>query len=108
VIEMVSTTCADRGYVLDALHEVIDPQLGYNIVDLGLIYYLEVEDGAVDIIMTMTTPGCPAQDYILSGMYERSRTLPGITGVNIELVWEPRWSTKKMSPVAKAHFGVAD
>jgi metal-sulfur cluster biosynthetic enzyme len=98
----------DRGYVLDALHEVIDPELGYNIVDLGLIYSLDVNEGVIKITMTMTTPGCPAQDYIMSGVYERSRSLPGVTHVEIDLVWEPRWSPKQMSPVARAHFGVAD
>lgn len=105
---MTDTSQPDRGYVLDALHEVIDPELGYNIVDLGLIYSLEVNEGVVEITMTMTTPGCPAQDYILSGVYERSRTLPGVKNVDIDLVWEARWSPKKMSPVAKAHFGVSD
>ena len=98
----------DRSYVLDALHEVIDPELGYNIVDLGLIYSLDVDDGVVRVRMTMTTPGCPAQDYIMSGVYERARNLPGVTNVEIDLVWEPRWSPKQMSPVAKAHFGIAD
>lgn len=98
----------DRTYVLDALHEVIDPELGYNIVDLGLIYSLEVEDGKVEITMTMTTPGCPAQDYILSGVYDRSRSLPGVKDVNIEVVWDPRWSPKRMSPAAKSHFGVSE
>lgn len=105
---MTTVPSPDRNYVLDALHEVIDPELGYNIVDLGLVYSLEVDDGMVAITMTMTTPGCPAQDYILSGVYERSRSLPGVTNVDIDLVWEPRWSPKKMSPVAKAHFGVGD
>lgn len=105
---MSDTPPLDRAYVLDALHEVIDPELGYNIVDLGLIYSLEVNDGVVKITMTMTTPGCPAQDYIMSGVYERSRSLPGVTNVDIDLVWEPRWSPKQMSPVARAHFGVTD
>lgn len=67
----------NREYVLDALHEVIDPELGYNIVDLGLIYGLEVEGGVIRIDMTMTTRGCPARDYIVSGVYERSRSLSG-------------------------------
>ncbi|MGH8199272.1 MAG: metal-sulfur cluster assembly factor [Steroidobacteraceae bacterium] len=102
------TPSPDRSYVLDALHEVIDPELGYNIVDLGLIYSLDVDDGVVKITMTMTTPGCPAQDYIMSGVYERSRSLPGVTDVEIDLVWEPRWSPRQMSPVARAHFGMAD
>lgn len=105
---MGDTVSPDRTYVLDALHEVIDPELGYNIVDLGLIYSLEVEDGMVAITMTMTTPGCPAQDYILSGVYERSRSLRGIKDVNIEVVWDPRWSPQRMSPVAKSHFGVSE
>jgi metal-sulfur cluster biosynthetic enzyme len=106
---MSDTPAPDRSYVLDALHEVIDPELGYNIVDLGLIYSLEVDAGGmIRIAMTMTTPGCPAQDYIMSGVYERSRSLPGVTNVEIDLVWEPRWSPQKMSLVAKAHFGVAD
>ncbi len=105
---MNAVASPDRSYVLDALHEVIDPELGYNIVDLGLIYSLDVDEGVVRVVMTMTTPGCPAQDYIMSGVYERARTLPGVTAVDINLVWEPRWSAKQMSPVARAHFGIAD
>jgi metal-sulfur cluster biosynthetic enzyme len=97
-----------RQYVLDALHEVIDPELGYNIVDLGLIYGLEVKDGLIGITMTMTTPGCPAQDYILSGVYERSRSLPGAQSVDIDLVWDPPWSAHRMTPIAKAHFSIRD
>jgi metal-sulfur cluster biosynthetic enzyme len=98
----------EREDVLRALHEVIDPELGYNIVDLGLIYTLAVHDGVIRITMTMTTRGCPAQDYILSGAYERCRILAGDGNVEIGLVWEPPWSPKKMSPAARAHFGVQD
>ncbi|HVS76534.1 MAG TPA: metal-sulfur cluster assembly factor [Steroidobacteraceae bacterium] len=105
---MPAAICLSREYVLAALHEVIDPELGYNIVDLGLIYALEVADGAIKVAMTMTTPGCPAQDYILSGVYERSRCLPGAKSVDIDLVWDPPWSPQRMTPVAKAHFGVHD
>ncbi len=95
-------------YVLDAMHEVIDPELGYNIVDLGLIYKLEVVAGVIKVEMTMTTPGCPAQDYIMSGVYERGRSLPGSPQVEINLVWDPPWSPQKMTPVAKAHFRIQD
>ncbi len=98
----------NREHVLNALHEVIDPELGYNIVDLGLLYELEVEGGLVKITMTMTTPGCPAQDYILSGVHERSKSLPGVTDVEVNLVWLPAWSPRLMTPAAKAHFGVRD
>lgn len=98
----------DRGFVLDALHEVIDPELGYNIVDLGLIYELEVEAGVIKIAMTMTTPGCPAQDYIMTGVYEKSKSLPGVRDVEINLVWLPAWSPRLMTSVAKEHFGIQD
>jgi metal-sulfur cluster biosynthetic enzyme len=98
----------DRECVLAALHEVIDPELGYNIVDLGMVYELAVDGGAVKISMTMTTPGCPAQDYILAGVYECARSLPGVSAVDIKLVWEPAWSPQRMTPIAKAHFGIQE
>lgn len=98
----------NRQSVLDALREVIDPELGHNIVDLGLIYGLQVQDGAIAVSMTMTTPGCPAQDYILSGVHECCRRLPGAADVRIDLVWEPPWSPQKMSPAARAQSGIED
>jgi len=97
-----------RDYVLDALHEVIDPELGYNIVDIGLIYGLVVEDNVITVTMTMTTPGCPAQDYILMGVKERGQRIPGVRDVDIHLVWDPPWSPHKMTPIAKAHFHIED
>ena len=103
---MVAESSVDRESVLDALHEVIDPELGYNIVDLGLIYALDVAAGVVKITMTMTTPGCPAQDYIMSGVYERSKSVPGVNDVQIKLVWLPAWSPRLMTPAAKANFGI--
>ncbi len=98
----------DREAVLDAMHDVIDPELGYNIVDIGLIYDLQVKDATIKVVMTMTTPGCPAQDYIMSGVRERGLLIPGIADVDINLVWNPPWSVKKMSPVAKEHFGIGE
>ena len=92
--------------VVDALYQVIDPELGYNIVDLGLIYRLVVVDGRVSIDITMTTPGCPAQDYIVGGVREGVGSVSGIEEVGVEVVWEPPWTPQRMSPEAKAHFGV--
>lgn len=94
--------------VLDAMHDVIDPELGYNIVDIGLIYECHVNDRVVQIIMTMTTPGCPAQDYIMRGVYDRGMRIPGVSDVEVELIWHPPWSAQKMTPVAKAHFRIPD
>lgn len=95
-----------REYVLDALHDVIDPELGYNIVDIGLIYALEVEADVIKVSMTMTTRGCPAQDYIMQGVQDRGRQIQGIKDVKVALVWEPPWSPQKMTPIAKQHFGI--
>ena len=94
--------------ILDALRDVIDPELGYNIVDMGLIYGIGVEEDLLWLRMTMTTPGCPAQDYIQDGVRQRGLRIDGIHEVEIELVWEPPWSVHHMSPEAKAHFGVKD
>ena len=105
---MNTAICLDRDGVLQALHDVIDPELGYNIVDLGLIYELQVDGGVVEITMTMTTPGCPAQDYILSGVYERCKSLPGVNDAKIHLTFLPAWSPRLMTPVAKAHFGIQE
>jgi metal-sulfur cluster biosynthetic enzyme len=105
---MDAAIALSREAVLGAMHDVIDPELGYNIVDIGLIYGLEVEDGVIQVSMTMTTPGCPAQDYIMWGVRERGLRLPGVKDVGIDLVWDPPWSVQKMTPVAKAHFGISD
>lgn len=95
--------------IYDALHDVIDPELGYNIVDIGLIYNVEIDDDALRVTMTMTTPGCPAQDYIMHGVQERAMMIPGVGGIDIDLVWEPAWSPQQhMSPVAKTYFGIVD
>ncbi|MHB1950796.1 MAG: metal-sulfur cluster assembly factor [Acidiferrobacteraceae bacterium] len=94
--------------VLAALHEVIDSELGYNIVDLGFIYSLEVVDGRVDIAMTMTTPGCPAADYILGGVRERCLRIPGVTDVDVTLVWEPPWSPARMHSAARTYFDITE
>lgn len=92
--------------ILDALRDVLDPELGYNIVDMGLIYGIGIEDDLLWLRMTMTSPGCPAQDYIRAGVQQRGRRIPGIREVEVELVWEPPWSVQNMSPQAKVHFGV--
>lgn len=93
--------------VLEALKDVIDPELGYNIVDLGLIYGVTITDGLVDIVMTMTTPGCPATNYIESGTYERLLRIQGVKDAHVDVVWTPPWDPSMMSPDAKAYFGFA-
>lgn len=93
--------------VLDALHLVIDPELGFNIVDLGLIYGVAIEDGGLArITMTTTTPGCPATGYLVNGAGEAARSVPGVQEADVQLTHDPLWSPEKMSPLAKQHFGM--
>lgn len=90
-----------------ALRDVIDPELGFNIVDLGLVYDVSIEGRIVDLKMTLTKRGCPARDYIVDGV-ERRLAQEGLTGVFVNLVWDPAWSPRLMSPVARAHFRIRD
>ncbi|MEO7031950.1 MAG: metal-sulfur cluster assembly factor [Herbaspirillum sp.] len=92
----------------EALKDVFDPELGYNIVDIGLVYDVKVVDEVAMVTMTLTTPGCPASDIIQGGVKQRLEEMEGIDVVDIDLVWEPRWSPQAMSPVAKEHFGIEE
>jgi metal-sulfur cluster biosynthetic enzyme len=84
--------------IRDALRHVIDPELGINIVDLGLVYGVEVDDAHVRIEMTMTSPACPLGDYLMelveSAITER---VPDVKRVDIAFVWEPPWGPEMMS-----------
>jgi len=91
------------------LRQVIDPELGYNIVDLGLIYDIVVDNTrAVQIVMTTTTPGCPATNYLTRGAGDAASAVPGVEFVDVRLTYDPRWAPEMMSPAAKAHFGITD
>lgn len=96
-------------HVREALRRVIDPELGYNIVDLGLIYDVTIEEGGVTTVtMTTTTPGCPATNYLKTGAGEAASTVEGVEFVDVKLTYEPRWTPEMMTPEAKAHFGIRD
>ena len=93
--------------IREALRQVIDPELGYNIVDLGLVYDVAVgEGGVVCITMTTTTPGCPATSYLKQGAGESASSVPGVEFADVKLTYEPRWTPEMMSPEAKAHLGI--
>ena len=81
--------------IFAALKEVNDPELPISLVDLGLIYGVEVDNGNVDIRMTMTATGCPAIDFIKEDILEKLNQIKGVTSVDIEVVWSPAW-TKEM------------
>ena len=89
-----------------ALRAVKDPELNLNIMDIGLVYDVEVDEaGAVHIKMTLTSPGCPAGAEIMEDARRVVSDLEGVTSVEIELVWEPFWTPEKMDPRVKAFLG---
>lgn len=90
--------------VLEALKKVIDPELGLNIVDLGLIYDVQVNEGAIDVTMTLTTPGCPLHAAIARGAETAVRNLPGVERATVNVVWDPPWTPERMSPEARSHL----
>ena len=88
--------------VLEALKVVYDPEIPVNIVDLGLVYDVEVhENGVVDVTMTLTAIGCPAQDVVKAGAEMAVMRLPGVQGVNVEFVWTPPWTPARMTEEGK-------
>ncbi len=89
----------------ECLKNVIDPELGVNIVDLGLIYDIDEHDGHVHVTMTLTTPGCPMHDMITSGVERALMELPKVGSVKVEIVWQPAWSPAQMSDAAKEQLG---
>lgn len=93
--------------VEEALRDVIDPELGQNVYDLGLVYGIKVEQeaGRIGIVMTMTTPGCPAEAYITEGVHHRLRLLDGVKSVDVQVVWSPPWSPEMMSEEIRGYFG---
>ena len=92
--------------VLQVLKRVIDPELGINIVDLGLVYDVAVEEDYVDIKMTMTTPACPLYRHLTEqSELQLRRSFPQLRAVTIELVWEPEWNPMMMSWEATALLG---
>jgi metal-sulfur cluster biosynthetic enzyme len=92
--------------VRQALRTVEDPEAGMSVLDLGLVYGVALEPGRVRVEMTMTSPACPASDYIVEEAVAAIRALaPEGTDVHVELVWDPPWTPERMSPEAQSRFG---
>jgi metal-sulfur cluster biosynthetic enzyme len=91
--------------VTDALTEVIDPELGLDFVELGLIYNVEVEGGAVDVTFTLTSPGCPIGPQVTEQIEEFVGELDGVQAVRPHMTFEPAWTPDRMSEDAKFALG---
>ena len=104
---MATETGITEDQVLGALKQVVDPELGINIVDLGLVYGVAITGGDVRVRMTLTTPGCPMHDSLVRGAERAVGKIPGIASVSAELVWDPPWSPQRISPEGLAAMGGA-
>lgn len=91
--------------VMDALSNVIDPELGLDFVELGLIYGVEIESGDVHVTFTLTTPGCPIGPQVSEQIEEFVGELEGVESVESEMVFTPPWSPERMSEDAKFALG---
>jgi len=91
--------------VFEALRTVEDPELGMDIVELGLVYDVEVDDSSVKVIPSLTSMGCPAGPMIQEGVYDAARSVPGVENVDVELTWDPPWTPDRMSEDAKFILG---
>ena len=93
--------------VVEALRTCYDPEIPVNIYELGLIYQVEVEpSGEVKVRMTLTTPNCPAAASLPLEVEGKVRVLPQVTGVKLEVVWEPPWDPSKMTEAARLQLGM--
>jgi len=97
----------DPGTLRELLRDVVDPEIGINIVDLGLLYKSRLsDDGVAAITMTLTTPGCPLGGYLTDAIHDTLQGVPGVTGVDVQIVWEPSWDPGvMMSDWAKDQLG---
>ena len=91
--------------IIDKLRQCLDPELGINIVDLGLIYSINIIGSRVKVLMTLTTPGCPLDSYFVKDITSRLKTIKGISDVSVELTFDPPWSPSKMSEESKDTLG---
>ena len=102
--------------VLTALRDCFDPEVKLNLVDLGLIYEVSVEADPhstpafprqrVKVTMTLTTPQCPASGLIFEQVHNRLASIPQVSKVEVDLVWEPKWTPHRISPAGRAQLGI--
>ncbi|MEX0800430.1 MAG: metal-sulfur cluster assembly factor [Dehalococcoidia bacterium] len=92
--------------VLESLKEVYDPELNYNIVDLGLVYDVDVKEGDVHVLMTLTTPACPIGPMVVEQIRESLGLMPGIKDVDVEFTFDPPWGPDMMTEDARHDLGI--
>jgi len=99
-------TALDEALVLETLRQVVDPEIDCNIVDLGLVYGVQIEGGKVTVQMTLTTQGCPMHESIAWGVKNALRNLEAVDEAEVKVVWDPPWSPAMMTEAGRARVGV--
>ena len=92
--------------VFEALHECYDPEIPVNIVDLGLVYGVEVTDDKVAVTMTLTAPGCGMGTMIAADAKQKIMAIDGVVDATVDLVWDPPWNPSMIAEEAKQHLGI--
>ena len=93
--------------IVEALKTVFDPEIPVNIYELGLIYDIDIQaEGVVQVKMTLTSPGCPVAGSLPGEVKDKVAGVPGVTSVDVELVWDPTWNPSMMSEAARLELGM--
>lgn len=103
VVDLDGSTEAEA--VLDALSQVIDPELGLDVVSLGLVYELHLAGNVATVVMTLTTPGCPLHGSIRADVDGRLGAVPGVDAVDVQLVWDPAWTPSFITREGRVQLG---
>jgi FeS assembly SUF system protein len=96
---------ASRGDIQKVLKTVYDPEIPVDIYELGLIYDIMIDGSKVKILMTLTSPNCPAAQSLPAEVKEKTSNLPGVDSAEVEIVWDPPWGPEMMSEAAKLQLG---
>ena len=92
--------------IVEYLRTVVDPEIAVDIYSLGLVYKIDLaDDGALTIDMTLTAPNCPMADFIVEDVNQKMSSIPGVTSVTVNIVFEPEWNKDMMSDEAKLELG---
>ncbi len=96
-----------KNQIIETLKTIFDPEIPVNIYELGLIYEVNLDPaGACDIKMTLTSPNCPAAQSLPAEVETKTKAVPGVSDVKLEIVWEPAWGPDKMTEAARLQLGM--
>jgi metal-sulfur cluster biosynthetic enzyme len=92
--------------VYEVLRNCYDPEIPINVVDLGLIYEVQIGDDHVNVVMTLTARGCPAHRFISEQVRQEVAKIPGVKSANVQVVWDPPWNISRLSEAARKQLGL--